>query len=158
VSTYLARLATTCPATTSGYGAGCTGPGGTLSLTATNLPWAGSTFEVAASGLGTFSFGLVMLSFGPILPGVFPINPGLLGIVPGPGLGCDLLVASLDYNTGLSPVAGTVTWSLPLSPVQIDPTLPGLTFYLQIAELDFSPLYWVGTYTTNGLTCTVGAY
>jgi hypothetical protein len=157
VSAYIARLTTTCPATSTPYGTGCTGPGGPLSLVADTLPWTGTTFEVTASGLGAASFGLVMLSFGQILPGVFPLNPGLLGIVPGPGSGCDLLVASLDYNTGLVPVAGTANWTLPLAPVQIDPTLPGVTFHLQVAELDFSA-GWVGTYSTNALTCTVGAF
>jgi hypothetical protein len=156
-SPYFARMTTSCLATAVAYGTGCSGPGGTLSLTTVNLPWSGMTFEVAASGLGAASFGLVMLSLGQILPGAFPINPGLLGVVPGPGVGCDLLIASLDYNEGLVPVAGVATWSLPLAPIQLDPTLPGLTFYLQVADLDFSA-GWVGTNTTNGLTCTVGSF
>ena len=131
------------------------GPGGPLSLAAENLPWAGSTFRTRTFGLGPLSVGLLMLSFGQISPGVFPINPGLLGIVPGPGLGCDLLVASIDYATGLSWDPEGALWELPLASAQVDPSLPGVTFYLQVAELEWST-DWVGTYTTNGLGCTVG--
>jgi len=94
---------------------------------------------------------------GQILPGVFPINPGLVGIVPGPGVGCDLLIASIDYSILSTPAAGVATWALPLAPVQIDPTLPGVTFYLQLADLDFSA-GWIGTHLTNGLMCTAGAF
>jgi hypothetical protein len=143
-------------ASTAPYGTGCTGPGSQLTLTETTAPWTGRSFDVTASGFGAFSLGFAMVSLGQVAPGVFPINPNLIGILPGPGVGCDLLIASLDIPGGLIPVAGSATYSLPLSTAEVDPSLPGLVFYLQVAELDFSA-GWIGTYTTNGLTCTVGA-
>jgi hypothetical protein len=133
------------------YGVGCTGPGGTLALVPDNLPWTGTTFSATATGLGPLSFGFAMVSLGQLFPGV----PLVALPLPGPGVGCELYVASLDITAGLIPVAGAATYALALSSAAVDPTLPGLTFYLQVAELDFSA-GWVGTYATNGLTCTIG--
>ncbi|MBL9077577.1 MAG: hypothetical protein JNL08_08745 [Planctomycetes bacterium] len=156
-SACLARITTTCPAIAAPYGNVCTGPGGPLALAAISLPWAGSTFRTQTTGLGPISFAFVMLGFGQLSPGAFPINPGLLGIVPGPIAGCDLLLSSIDFNAGLLPTGGTATWTLPLATVQADPSLPGVAFYVQVADLDFSA-DWVSTSTTNGLECTVGAF
>lgn len=138
------------------YGAGCTGPGGSLAMTADDLPWNGRTFSVTGTGFGANSVGILMLSVNQLLPGVFPINPGLIGLVPGPGIGCDLLLGTLDYSQGVLPTAGTASWSLPLADFATDPTLPGVAFYVQFTELDFFPS-WIGTYTTNAIACTVGA-
>lgn len=150
-------------ATVSPYGTGCAGPGGTLTLTADNLPWTrnqsqnpgSSLFSTTTTGLGALSFGFAMVSLGQIAPGAFPINPNLVGILPGPGVGCDLLVASLDITAGLIPVAGAAAYSLDLGDLALDPTLQDLPFYMQMAELDFSA-GWVGTYTSNGLACKIG--
>jgi len=150
-------------ATVSSYGTGCTGPGGTLSLTPDNLPWTrnqsqnpgSSLFSTTTLGLGPLSFGFAMVSLGQVAPGAFPINPNLIGILPGPGVGCDLLVASLDITAGLIPVAGAAAFSLDFGDLALDPTLQDLPFYLQVAELDFSA-GWVGTYTTNGLAGKIG--
>jgi hypothetical protein len=75
--------------------------------------------------------------------------------VPGPGAGCTLDVSSLDIvlvATAAGP--GIKTAALPLS---ITPVLPGSTFYAQFAELDFTA-GWVGTYTSNALSCTIGSF
>ena len=139
-------------ASTAAYGATCSGPGGALSLVADNAPWTERTFQATATGFGPFSLGFAMVSLGQLNPGA-PL--GVLPL-PGPGAGCELGVASLDITAGLIPVAGAAQFFLSLPSAQIDPTLPGLNFYLQVAELDFSA-GWVGTYTTNSLACEIGA-
>jgi hypothetical protein len=149
-------------ATAAAYGSGCTGPGGPLALGTSSLPWTRHQtqnpgpvdFTITASGFGPASLGLAMVSLGQVPPGAFPLS-NLTGILPGPGAGCDLLIASLDITTGLLPVAGMADYTLGLGDLALDPTLQDLPFYLQIAELDFSA-GWIGTYTTNGLACTIG--
>lgn len=153
----LAKVLPSCPATATTYGVGCAGPGGALQLQADALPWMSTTFAATGTGFGAGSLGFAMMSLGQLLPGAFPLHPGLVGIVPGPGVGCDLLVASLGVSSALLPAAGTVHWSLPIGSLPANPTLPGRTFYLQVAELDLSA-GWIGTYTTNGLACTIGSF
>lgn len=138
------------------YGSGCTGPGGLLSLSVNMLPWTTRTFEVQANNLGPISFGLVILSFSQVGPGVFPLT-NLTGFLPGPGIGCDLLIGSLDITAFTAPFPGArQVWQLPLSDITVDPTLPGLDFFVQVLELDFSS-GWIGTFATNGLWCEIGA-
>ncbi|MBL8750837.1 MAG: hypothetical protein JNK78_16875, partial [Planctomycetes bacterium] len=137
------------------YGTGCTGPGGTLSLTS-GLPWTTRQFVMQANNLGPLSFGLAIVSFGQVLPGVFPLT-NLTGILPGPGLGCDLLIGSLDITGFTAPFPGaSQSFSLTFPDISVDPTLPGVDFYVQILDLDFSA-GWIGTYATNGLACEIGA-
>ncbi len=137
------------------YGTGCTGPGGTLSLTS-GLPWTTRQFVMQANNLGPLSFGLAIVSFGRVLPGVFPLT-NLTGILPGPGLGCDLLIGSLDITGFTAPFPGaSQSFSLTFPDISVDPTLPGVDFYVQILDLDFSA-GWIGTYATNGLACEIGA-
>ncbi len=138
-------------ASATNYGVGCSGPGGPLALTA-DAPWTERTFTATATGLGPFSFGFAMVSLGQLNPGV----PLLALPLPGPGPGCELGVASLDITQGLIPIAGTAVYTLPLPSAQVDPTLPGLAFYVQVAELDFSA-GWVATYATNSVACVIGA-
>jgi hypothetical protein len=52
-------------------------------------------------------------------------------------------------------VAGTASWGLTLTDLALDPTLQDLQFYLQIADLEFSP-GWVSTHTSNGLAMKIG--
>lgn len=147
----LARWAPTCPAGVQSYGVGCSGPGGQLTLAAGNIPWSMSTLHVTAFGFGPTSVGLAMVSVGQALPGL----PLQAMPVPGPGAGCILGIASLDLIAVMtSSGAGTRVFQVPIA---IAPTAPGLAFYLQAAELDLNA-GWVGTYTTNALTCTVGTY
>lgn len=146
------------------YGTGCTGPGGPLVYAANSLPWTRnqsqnpgpSTFSTTVTGIGPNSFAFLMLSLGQIAPGVFPINPNLVGLIPGPGLGCDLLIASLDYSEGLVPVAGSASWGLTLTDLAIDPTLQDLQFYLQMADLEFAGPTWLATHTSNGIAMKIG--
>ncbi|HEX5051749.1 MAG TPA: kelch repeat-containing protein [Planctomycetota bacterium] len=149
-------------ATVTPYGAGCSGPGGTLVLTADNLPWTRNqtenpgpvTFHTTTTGLGASSVGLAIVSLGQVAPGAFPLT-NLTGVVPGPGAGCDLLVSSLDLTAVLIPSGGTATYSLGLGDLAVTPALQDLPLFVQVAELDLSA-GWFGTYTSNGLDCKVG--
>lgn len=137
------------------YGTGCAGPGGTLTLTS-GLPWTTRQFVMQANNLGPLSFGLAIVSFSQVLPGVFPLT-NLTGIVPGPGLGCDLLIGSLDITAITAPFgSASQSFSLTFPDISIDPSLPGADFFGQILELDFSA-GWIGTYATNALACEIGA-
>lgn len=152
---FFAQLQTNCQATAVPYGIGCTGPGGTLHLTATSLPWLGASLETTTSGLGSASVGFAMISTTQTPPGAFPLDPNLVGIVPGPGIGCDLLIGSILLSGPTQPFgASGQSFAVPI------PTaagLPGLTFYMQVAELDFGS-GWIGTYTSNALACTMGDF
>lgn len=134
-------------ASTTSYGAGCTGPGGALTLVANNRPWTGRTFTATGSGIGPTSLGLGVIGFGATsLP--------LIAVLPYAGLGCDLLT-NLDFTAGLLPFAGQVQVALPLPQTA---SLAGATLYFQVAELQFDLLGdIVGLFTTNGVSATIGA-
>jgi len=69
--------------------------------------------------------------------------------------GCTLGLQSLDVLAITTPSgSGIHSYQIPIT---ITPTLPGLAFHLQVAELDLSA-GWIGTYTTNALTCTIGSW
>lgn len=148
-------------ATVASYGAGCNGPGGTLTLSATNLPWTRNqtqnpgptTFNTTTSGMGPFSIGVGVIGLTQIAPGALPLL-ALAGSIPGPGVGCDLLT-SLDITTVVIPAGGVAAFPITFGDLAADPTLQDLPFYVQMADLDFSA-GWVGTYTSNGLACKIG--
>ncbi len=141
-------------ASTMPYGTGCTGPGGVLSLVADNDPWTTRTFQCTGTGFGPSSLGISIVGLTQVLPGVLPVNTLP---VPGGGAGCDLL-ATLDIIDTLLPIAGQATYYLPIGDALLDPSLPGLPFFVQFAELEFTPFpAWTGTYSTNGLSCVVGS-
>jgi hypothetical protein len=82
---------------------------------------------------------------------LLPLNV-VLSIAP---VGCNLLnTADLLLGPSIS-IAGeaTVQFALPNNPA-----LAGAVIQLQIAELQFDPGgNWIGLYTSNGLTMTIGA-
>ena len=132
---------------TASYGAGCTGPGGALSLTADNRPWTGRTFSATAGTLGPTSFGLGVV-------GTTQTSLPLVAVLPQGGLGCDLL-ATPDVVVTLLPIAGQVQIQLPLPNT---PTLAGATLNFQVTELQFDLFGNIaGLFSTNGLAITVGA-
>lgn len=140
-------------ASSTSYGTGCTGPGGPLVQTVDAQAWTGRTVQTTTTGFGPLSVGYAMASVTQVFPGI-PVSaiPGL----PGPGLGCELLIGSLDVTGFLFPSGGAATWTMPLPDASLIPTLIGVTFYVQVAELDFSA-GWIGTYASNGVACTIGA-
>ncbi len=100
-------------ATASPIATACVGPVGPISLTATQLPWVGSTFRSVATGFGT-GIAVSLVGFGtpPAVP-LAAIDPSALP-------GCDLLAA--QGSVGLMfPVAGVAQYALGI------PNLPALS-------------------------------
>ena len=138
---------TTAIAAANPYGAGCTGPGGTLAYTADNLPWTGDTWTGSCTGVGASSLGLAVWGLGTVTT---PLN--LLLPIAGPG--CDLLNSATLLTGPTAPVAGAVSVQLALPN---NPVLAGFILHSQVAELEFDlSLNWTGLYSSNGLTLTVG--
>jgi hypothetical protein len=130
------------------YGLGCAGPGGGLALASTSSPWAGDVWTATCSNLGPTSLAMEVWGLSQSL---LPLNV-VLSIAP---VGCNLLnTADLLLGPSIS-IAGeaTVQFALPNNPA-----LAGAVMQLQIAELQFDPGgNWIGLYTSNGLTMTIGA-
>ncbi len=129
------------------YGAGCAGPGGTPTLAADDLPWTGRTLSATCTNLGPTS--LTLSVWGATQTSV-PLAP----LLPLAGAGCLLLNDVLLLAGPDVPAAGQVQLFLPIVD---DPTLAGTVLQVQVAELEFSGPTWVGLYTSNGVTLTVGA-
>lgn len=145
-SVYEYQASTLATATT--VGAGCTGPGGQLTLTANGAPWTGRTWTATCTNLGPLSLSMQFWGFNTAsfpLSVVFPIAP----------LGCDLLNTA-DLLLGPDVVAGgQSTVSLP---IPATPSLAGATLHVQIAEMEMDLAFnWIGLYTSNGISLTVGA-
>lgn len=134
-------------ASISPYGPGCAGSVGPLVLTSTTLPWTGDTWQATCGPMGATSLGLAVWGVNQTS---LPLNP-VLPIAP---VGCNLL-ASSDSLVGPSlPSAGEVTVTFV---VPNNPAVAGIALQLQVAELEFDlGGNWVGLYTSNGMTMTVG--
>jgi hypothetical protein len=147
-SAFFARLTTTCPATATPQGTGCTGSGGPNVLTATALPWIGSTFRARATGMP--ALGLVVAATG-LTTQSLPLS----SLLPQGQPGCDLLV-SPDLLDVLLPVAGTADSQLALPNT---PSLVGQSFHHQMVplELDLSSAITAIT-STNALMATIGVF
>jgi hypothetical protein len=148
VSAYFARLTTTCPATVTSQGAGCTGSGGPNVLAATALPWIGSTFRARATGMP--ALGLVVAATG-LTTQSLPLS----SLLPQGQPGCDLLV-SPDLLDVLLPVAGTANSQLALPNT---PSLVGQSFHHQMVPLELNLSSAITAITsTNALTATIGVF
>ncbi len=144
----VARLAATCPAQAVPYGAGCTGSGGPNVLTATQLPWTGSTFRGRATGMPAIGFAVAVTGFAVIsLP--------ILAVLPQGLPGCNVL-ASPDLLDVVMTSAGSVASQLVLPDTV---SLAGQLLYHQVAPF---ALDLVGSVTeitsTNGLLLTIGTF
>lgn len=147
-STYIARLTTTCPAAVVAVGAGCPSSGGSNSLTATSLPWIGSTFRSRGTGLPALAFVASVFGFvNTALP--------LASVLPAGQPGCDLLVTAdgVDFQaitTGIAECQAAV------------PNLPaiaGLVMYHQMIPFEVDQqLNFVAITATNALRLTVGFF
>jgi hypothetical protein len=147
-STYLARIATSCPATSVSYGSGCTGSGGLNLLTANTLPWTGSTFRAQATGMPSFAFVLTVTGFSQVS---IPIATLLPQGLPG----CNLLV-SPDLVDVLLPSAGIAQSFIALPNT---PTLVGQSFFHQMVSLELDPsLNMTAVSSTNALALTIGSF
>ena len=96
------RFASTCPATTTVTGAGCTGAGGPNVLVALSRPWIGSAFRARATGLAPTSLALGVF-------GLAAASVPLSTILPQGLAGCTLLATPdlLDVRSVNGGVANT---------------------------------------------------
>ncbi|MBL9077159.1 MAG: hypothetical protein JNL08_06640 [Planctomycetes bacterium] len=151
VGPYLARLASTCPATAFPTGLGCAGSGGLSTLTAVTLPWVDATFRSRATGLPATAVVAALFSFTSIPQGTLP----LATTFPQAPAGCDVLVApdilgAVIANGGVADHAAF----LPNTP-----PLVGLTFFHQMVPFELDALGNVVAVTaTNRLQLTAGAF
>ena len=128
-------------------GAGCAGPGGSLTLTSNGAPWTDAVWsgQCANLGVGTLTF-TVLGTPAPSFP--------LAAVLPVAGVGCTL------ENSASTLLGPTVSFGQPV-PVQVaipdTPSLAGAQLSVQVAEFEFDPQgAWSGLFTSNGLTLTVG--
>jgi hypothetical protein len=148
VSAYLARLTTTCPATATAYGTGCTGPAGPLSLAATSMPWLGGTFRSRATGFGPGSVAVSVMGLGLRNMPLSTLTP--IGLP-----NCDLL-STLNVAEAHTPAAGAVDFGLV---VPNSPALVGATFYHQFLQLELGTQgQLVSLSSSNGLALRLGAF
>jgi hypothetical protein len=148
VSAYVARYATPCPATVVAAGAACASSGGSNTLAAVTLPWAGSVYRTRGTGLPTLAFvarvtglGTTSLLLGSVLP-------------PSP-VGCSLLVTP-DLVDAVLTTTGTVDAQLALPNAA---SLAGLVLHQQFVALQVDALgNLVQNTSTNRLTATVGTF
>lgn len=130
------------------YGAGCTGPGGLLDLTADVAPWTGRTFSATCSGFGSNSLALSVW-------GVAQTSTPLNAVLPQAGAGCLLLNDATLLMGPTLPNAGSATANLNLPFL---PSLAGISLQVQVAELEFDTSFnWIGLFSSNGLQVTIGA-
>jgi hypothetical protein len=148
VSAYLARLASTCPATAVPFGAGCAGSGGPNVLHATALPWIGSTFRAEASGMPALGFVAAVTGFTQVS---IPLSLALYEALPG----CQGLV-SADAVDVLLPSAGKVQTQLA---IPANAALVGLQVHQYVVAFELNGLGQVAAITSsNALTLQVGSY
>lgn len=147
VSAYLARLSTNCPATASAYGAVCNGSNGPLSLTATALPWLGSTYRAQASGVAGNAIACEVYGWNPV-------SVPLATLHPTGGAGC-LQLASMESIRLVAPQASSLQTELS---IPNDPNLVGvqLRHQLLLAELNASN-HLMTFVSTNALSLTIGS-
>ncbi len=148
VSACVAQLTTTCPATTAPFGAGCIGTAGPNVLTATSLPWTGSTFTAVATGMPAISLALSVLGFSTA-------SVPLSSILPQGVPGCTLWV-SPDILTLYVPSVGIVTMQIVI-PNAV--ALAGQIQHQQVVPIELDAVGNIVALTsTNALTLTIGAF
>jgi hypothetical protein len=148
VSAYLAQLTTTCPATAVAAGTGCTGSGGPNVLTATTLPWTGSTFRALATGMPANGLALGVR-------GLTTAATPLATILPQGVAGCTLLV-SPDLTDLHVPTAGSLQTQFAI-PNTV--ALANQILHYQVVSLELAvPGSITALTSTNALTLTLGTF
>ena len=144
----LAELISTCPASITTVGAACTGSLGQHTLTASSLPWLGTTFRAVTDAVPATAVALAVSS---LSPSTVPLSV----VLPIAGFGCDGLVAA-DLTELLLPSGNEVTSHIVLPP---SPVLVGLAVHHYVAVLEFgtngTP---IGLTSTGRLLLTLGTY
>jgi len=148
VGPYFARLATSCPANVISFGSGCTGSGGPNVLTAKSLPWVGSTFSAAATGMPANGVALVLTGYGTA---AIPLS----AILPQGGAGCFLLAAPDAIGMAL-PAGGAVATALAIPAAA---GLIGQVFHQQVVPVELGSLGAITALTsTNRVTALIGSF
>lgn len=137
----LAMAQPACPAASTIVGSGCSGAAGPVTLTASNLPWAGGVFRGEASGMTATSLALQLLGL-----------QAAAGPLPGGAPGCSLFVNPVIVDT-LLPAGGVAEAAFQ---VPNQPSLAGLTFRLQVVGIELGPTGIVRLTSTNALQATIG--
>ena len=134
-------------ASTTVIGAGCTGAGGPMTLTADVLPWASRTVQATATGFAPTSFGFGLIGFSTQ-------STPLATLHPTGRAGCDLLV-SPDASVFLVPAGGSAVLTLGMP---ADPVFAGVVLNTQVLQLELgAALQLSGISSTNGLALRLGA-
>lgn len=148
-SALIARMASTCPATSVPQGLGCPSSGGANTLVALSPPWVDATFRAQGSGLPGVALVVAVTSLTSIPQAVVPLQ-ALFAQAPA---GCDLLVAP-DILHVLPASAGIAESSLFLPNA---PPLVGVTFFHQMVPFEFDAFGNVAQITaTNALQLKAG--
>jgi len=127
-------------ATAASYGSPCAMVGGTITLTATALPWIGEDLTVVVSGMSATALPLGMFGFDAL---AFPLDALLSIGVPG----CELLVQPAAF-VALGNVGGTASMTMTLPD---DATLIGVELLQQVLPLDVD-----GLGASNGIRAVLG--
>ncbi len=134
-------------ASTTVIGAGCTGAGGPMTLTADMLPWTSRTVQATATGFAPTSFGFGLIGFSTQ-------STPLATLHPTGRAGCDLLV-SPDASVFLVPAGGSAVLTLGMP---ADNVFAGLVLNTQVLQLELGgALQLSGISSTNGLALRLGA-
>jgi hypothetical protein len=147
LSAYLAQLTTTCPATASSFGAGCTGSGGLNVLAETSLPWTGAVFRSVATGMPSNALALSVLGFATAS---IPLSSILPQGVPG----CTLLAVP-DLLELHIPATGLVPTQLAIPNTVV---LAGQVFHQQVVPIELGAGGITALTSTNALTLTIGSF
>jgi len=140
-----APIASSCPATVTTLGATCTGPG-SLVLTTTAKPWAGTTFTAQLDGLPPGSLTVVAYGFDPV-------DVLLSAFLPEAVPGCRLLTTLEVMSAGIA--AGAVqqtVLALPAIPAAIGEELYHQGFVLDVGSGSLQ------VSSSNALYLLVGAW
>lgn len=143
------EIASTCPAATVSLGAACPSSGGANELTASTLPWTGSTFEMNATGLPSLS----LLAIDGGLAPLGPLSLTSIGLQAAPP-GCLLHITPTYFELALTTTGEhSFSWDIPNNPL-----FAGIDVYWQIVAFEVDPaLQLLETTSTNALKLTIGS-
>ncbi len=144
----LAVLSSTCAATATPLGTGCSSAAGPIVLTADSLPWIGTTFRTTTTGIAPLTLCLGVIGFSPT---TIPLASVLAQGQPG----CSLLAAP-DLVDVLPPGSGAASSTLALAN---DPALIGLPFYAQTIPVEFDLTGAIAAFrASNALALQIGSW
>jgi len=144
---HFARLRTSWPALATGYGTGCNGLSGPLTLEAGQLPWLGATYRATCYGVSPTAIGINLYGLTPVLSPLAAVHPSAAG--------CDLLTLP-DFVQLQLPALGVLesTFAVPNDPSLL---LQQIYHQMLVAELDVS-LDITNLAGSNGLELTLGSF